>query len=214
MAEPRDAREWAMALFRRSVLKQRKLPSSRACSGPTDGAALPRPRLRQRRRQPAAARARRLVGLRRPDRRRRWLRSAPGRDDVHLVDGGAAALRRREPSTASRSWTCSSTCPTRRRSRASSRASRSRAAGWSSTRRTSSARCCGGSATRSARPTRSTATCVPATPPQRLRELLRRGLRARAPPHLLALLLGGRRHRASTGASSGSARRARPRAWS
>jgi SAM-dependent methyltransferase len=35
--EPRDAREWAKALFARSVLKQRKLAEVAAMLGPTDG---------------------------------------------------------------------------------------------------------------------------------------------------------------------------------
>jgi len=37
VAEPRDAREWAVALFRRSVLKQRKLQEIGAMLGPTVG---------------------------------------------------------------------------------------------------------------------------------------------------------------------------------
>jgi ubiquinone/menaquinone biosynthesis C-methylase UbiE len=37
VAEPRDAREWAVALFRRSVLKQRKLREIGAMLGPTRG---------------------------------------------------------------------------------------------------------------------------------------------------------------------------------
>jgi SAM-dependent methyltransferase len=37
VAEPRDAREWAKALFGRSVLKQRKLAEVAAMLGPTDG---------------------------------------------------------------------------------------------------------------------------------------------------------------------------------
>ncbi len=37
MAEPRDTRSWAKALFRRSVLKKRKLASITALLGPTEG---------------------------------------------------------------------------------------------------------------------------------------------------------------------------------
>jgi SAM-dependent methyltransferase len=37
VAEPRDAREWAKALFSRSVLKQRKLAEVAAMLGPTEG---------------------------------------------------------------------------------------------------------------------------------------------------------------------------------
>ena len=37
MAEPGSAREWAVALFRRSVLKQRKLAEVAGMLGPTAG---------------------------------------------------------------------------------------------------------------------------------------------------------------------------------
>ena len=59
----------ALALFRRSVLKQRKLAEIVALLGPTRRPALSRPRVGQRRGQPAAAAARRPLGVRRPDRR-------------------------------------------------------------------------------------------------------------------------------------------------
>ena len=76
MAEPATARDWAVALFRRSVLKQRKLAEMARDARAHRRPALPRPRLRQRRRQPAAARARRLLGLGRPDGGSRRPRSA------------------------------------------------------------------------------------------------------------------------------------------
>ena len=37
MAEPATSREWAVALFRRSVLKQRKLAELTSLLGPTEG---------------------------------------------------------------------------------------------------------------------------------------------------------------------------------
>ena len=200
VAERRPTRPWALALFRRSVLKQRKLAEIVRRSGADRGPALPGPRLRQRRRQPAAARARRLVGLGRPHRRRPWPRSASWwRATCICVDGGAPARSRTPSSTRSSSWTCWSTCRTRPPS-------------WREL----------------ARVTRPGGRLVVNTPhlkrtllrrlrhalgqtdekhghlrpgytPERLRELLGRPLRAGAAPHLLALLLGAGGHRDQLG---------------
>ena len=54
----------------------------------------------------------------------------------------------------------------------------------------------------------------PGYTPERLRELLAPRLRARRPPHLLALLLGSGRHRDQLGHRAARQEVARPRAWS
>ena len=92
MAEPESERDWAIALYRRSVLKQRKLAELAQSLGATEGLALPRPRLRQRRRQPAAARARRLLGLGRPHRRGRRVDPLAGEGRRPPRAGGPAAV--------------------------------------------------------------------------------------------------------------------------
>ena len=105
----------------------------------------------------------RRLGLGRPDRGGGGLDPLAGGRGRPPGRAATACPSRTRPSTAWSWWTCSSTCPTRRPSR---RAGARDEAGRPPRRqhaRTSSARCCGGCATPSARPTRSTATCGPAT---------------------------------------------------
>ena len=138
MAEPHG--DWALALFRKSVLKQRKLAELARVARPDGRPALPRPRVRQRRRQPAAAPARAALGVGRPDGRggrRRSARSSrrtcTGRRRRRLPFADAAFDRVAVVDMLEHA-------PDEARVRARAlRASRSRAAGSSSTRRTSSA---------------------------------------------------------------------------
>ena len=129
-AARRASRDWAVALFRRSVLKQRKLAEVAALLGPTDGPALPRPRLRQRGRQPAAARARRLVGLGRPHRRGRRLDPLAGRRGRAPRRGRSPAVPGRELRPRGRGRHARARAGRRAPSRASWRASPAPAAGW------------------------------------------------------------------------------------
>ena len=127
MAEPGSAREWALALYGRSVLKQRKVSELTRALGPTAGL-----------RCLDLGSDNGVVSLLLRERGGAWasadlttqavesIRSLVG-SDVHLVDAGRLPFGT-PSSIASPSWTCSSTRPTRRRSRASSRGSRSPAA--------------------------------------------------------------------------------------
>ena len=141
------------------------------------------------------------LGLGRPDRRRRWRRSAAGGerrpprrtgerlpfadaefDRVVVVDMLEHVPGRARPS--SPSW----------------RASRKPGGRLVvNTPHLQATRCCAASATRSARPTRSTATCGPATRRAAARAARRRGFALERAPHLLALLLGAGGHRDQLG---------------
>ena len=121
MAEPASQRDWALALFRRSVLKQRKLAELVRSLGPREGL-----------RCLDLGSDNGVVSLLLRERGGSWasgdltveavasIRSLVS-DDVHLVAGDRLPFPD-AASTASWWWTCSSTCPTRPPSRASWRA--------------------------------------------------------------------------------------------
>ena len=135
-------------------------------------------------------------------------------EDVHLVPRRPAAVRRRElRPRGGRRHARARARRGRLRERAA-RASRGRAVCWSSTRRISSARCCDDCGTPLGQTDEKHGHLRPGYTPQRLAGAALPALRAREPPHLLALLLGAGRHRLNWGVERLGKKSARPRAWS